>query len=137
MYRWIDVKKLSSCGKHVYIYVCAYINEYVYLYIYIYICTYGHISIHRYTYICNTLLQHTTATHYCNTLLQHTTATHYCNTLLQHTTATHYCLTSPHTQSMPTRSTSIISITHVIMTHSIGCTITTAHISVVAIRHCR
>jgi len=57
-------------------------------------------------YYCNTLLQHTTATHYCNiaiytlllsernTLLQHTTATHYyCNTLLQHTTATHYCNT--------------------------------------------
>ena len=59
-----------------------------------YICTHAYVIYITYIH-CNTLLQHTAATHYCNTLLQHAAATHYCNTLLQHTTGTH--MTHSHT----------------------------------------
>ena len=72
-------------------------------------CTHTHTHTHAHIHSCNTLLQHTPATHYCNShcttlqnrllrayILQHTTATHYCNTLLQHTTATH---TAPHSKT--------------------------------------
>jgi len=56
------------------------------------------------------LLQHATANHYCNTLPQHTVATHcrntLCNTPLQHTTATHYRNTLPqHTTATLHRNT--------------------------------
>ena len=64
----------------------------------IYIHIYIHMSISTCIRItkCDTLLQHTAATHCCNITkcdIHRTTESHYCNTLLQHATATHCFIT--------------------------------------------